>query len=143
MSADGPPQPQGLYVAATLATRTVRTAGMTPRKDGELVVTGRVGDTVDVPTAQQAAALAVGNALAAITSVLPQGASFRCVEMIVYIACAPDFTDLSEIADGATGVLVESFGPQGLPARSAIGVYALPGGAPVEIALTAELTPNI
>jgi enamine deaminase RidA (YjgF/YER057c/UK114 family) len=73
--------------------------------------------------------------------VVPANATFRCVEMVVYIACAPDFLDLSRVADGATEVLVRRFGPAGLPARSAVGVYALPGGAPVEIALTAEVVP--
>jgi enamine deaminase RidA (YjgF/YER057c/UK114 family) len=115
---------------------------MTPRRDGILTVTGRVGAQVDLDTARSAAALALGNALAAVGSVLPIGTAYRCVEMTVYIACAPDFTDLSQVADGATGMLVERFGTDALPARSAVGVYALPGGAPVEIALTAEVTPN-
>jgi enamine deaminase RidA (YjgF/YER057c/UK114 family) len=115
---------------------------MTPRRDGILAVTGRVGAQVDIDAARLAAALALRNALIAVESVLPAGTAYQCMEMTVYIACAPDFTALSQVADGATGVLVERFGINALPARSAIGVYALPGGAPVEIALTAEVTPN-
>jgi enamine deaminase RidA (YjgF/YER057c/UK114 family) len=58
--------------------------------------------------------------------------------MSVYIACVDGFTDLSAVADGASEALEAHLGPvAGRPARSAIGVRALPGGAPVEIELTA------
>ena len=133
------PAPQGRYVAAVLAGDTIRTAGMTPRRNGTLTVTGRVGAEVTVADAQNAAGLAVRNALAAVQSVLPSGRSFRPVEMVVYIAAADGFTTLSAVADGASDVIADEFGPANLPARSAIGVYALPGGAPVEIALTATV----
>ena len=141
MSAESGPRPQGLYVAATLSGNTVRTAGMTPRRDGVLLITGRVGAEVGLTAAREAAAVAVGNALAAVSSVIGATTAFRCVEMVVYIACTPDFVDLSRVADGATEVLLRRFGPTGLPSRSAIGVYALPGGAPVEISLTVDTIP--
>ncbi len=43
------------------------------------------------------------------------------------------------MADGASSVLAASFGGQ-VPARAAVGVSSLPGGAPVEVVLTAEWT---
>lgn len=133
------PTPQGRYVAAVFASGTVRTAGMTPRRDGTLVVTGSVGAEVSLEDARSAAALAVRNALAAVRSVLPSGAGFRPVEMVVYVATAAGFTALSAVADGASEVIEAELGPDRLPARSAIGVHTLPGGAPVEIALTAVI----
>jgi enamine deaminase RidA (YjgF/YER057c/UK114 family) len=45
------------------------------------------------------------------------------------------FEELSAVADGASEVLRAEFGR--LPVRSAIGVRALPSGAPVEVELTA------
>jgi len=113
---------------------------MTPRRDGTLILTGRVGAEVTVDEARTAAALAVDNALAAIRSTLRDGTTFRPVEMIVYIATAPGFTDLSVVADGASAVIERELGPDALPARTAVGVHTLPGAAPLEIALTAVLT---
>lgn len=112
---------------------------MTPRRGGTLVVTGRVGAELTVEDAKAAAAVAVRNALAAVRSVVPSGTSFRPVEMVVYVAAAAGFTALSAVADGASDVIAETLGEENLPARSAIGVYTLPGGAPVEISLTAVI----
>lgn len=133
------PIPQGRYVAAVLAGDTIRTAGMTPRVDGTLTVTGRVGTEVTVEEASAAAALAARNALTAVRSVVPAGCRFRPAEMVVYVASSADFTALSAVADGASEVIASELGTGNLPARSAVGVYALPGGAPVEVAMTAVL----
>ncbi|MGK2320654.1 RidA family protein [Gordonia rhizosphera] len=132
------PTPQGRYVPATRVGSTIRTAGMTPRSDGQLLLTGRVGVDVDVVQAREAAAVAVRNALVAARSLVAPGESLRCAEMTVYIACDSNFTALSAVADGASDVLAAVFGLDGLPARRAVGVYALPGGSPVEVALVAE-----
>ncbi|MFW0783613.1 RidA family protein [Gordonia sp. CPCC 206044] len=132
------PAPQGRYVPATRVSTTIRTAGMTPRRDGRLLLTGRVGIDVSVLQARDAAAVAVRNALIAARSLLAEGERLRCAEMTVYVACDGDFTEHSSVADGASDVLAAEFGVDGLPARSAVGVYALPGGSPVEIALVAE-----
>ncbi|WP_132473539.1 RidA family protein [Rhodococcus sp. SMB37] len=137
------PVPQGRYVAAVLAGDTVRTAGMTPRVDGVLTVTGRVGAEVTVAQAHAAASLGARNALAAVRSVVPAGHRFRPAEMVVYVAATADFTALSAVADGASEMIATELGPDHLPARSAIGVYTLPGGAPVEVALTAVLVTDL
>lgn len=129
------PPPQGDYVPAVLHDGIVYTAGMTPRRDGKLVVTGIVGETLTVEEAQEAAAIAVGNALLAVRAVAPD-ATVRCLRMTVFIACAPGFTALSTVADGASAAIDEQYGK---PARSAIGVLALPSGAPVEVELTAAV----
>ncbi len=135
------PKPQGRYVPATRSGSTIRTAGMTPRRDGHLLIVGRVGVEVDLAAARDAASVAVRNAVVAARSMLEVGERMCCVEMTVYIACSSDFTALSTVADGASDALAVEFGPDGLPARSAVGVYALPGGAPVEVALIAEAVP--
>ncbi|WP_307718148.1 RidA family protein [Rhodococcus rhodnii] len=133
------PVPQGRYVPARRVHSIVRTAGMTPRVDGRLLLTGRVGDDVDVLRARDAAAVAVGNALAAARSLVAVGERLRCAELIVYVACTADFTELSTVADGASDVIAAEFGSDELPARSAVGVHALPGGSPVEVSLSAEV----
>lgn len=133
------PPPQGDYVPAVLHNGVIHTAGMTPRRDGVLLCTGIVGDTMSAEEARAAAGHAAGNALAAIRSVLPEHAGVRCLKMTVFIACTPAFTQLSAVADGASAVLAAELGAGALPARSAIGVVSLPSGAPVEVELTAAV----
>ena len=140
MSSEHPssPAPQGDYVAAVLHAGTIYTAGMTPRIDGRLTVTGLVGDTVSLEEAYAATGLAASNALAAARAVLPdESTGLRCLQMTVYVAAAVGFTQLSAVADGASAAIVAALGPGPLPARSAIGVATLPSGAPVEVQLVA------
>lgn len=118
----------------------ILTAGMTPRRDGVLQVTGVVGETLSLEQAREAAALAAANAVAAAWSAAPEGTSgLRCLRMTVYVACAPGFTDLSAVADGASETIKAQLGAAALPSRSAIGVQSLPSGAPVEVELTAAI----
>lgn len=127
-----PPRPQGDYVPATVHGDVVYTAGMTPRVDGRMTVTGVVGDTLTVAAAADAAALAARNALAAAAAAAP-GTALRCLKMTVFVACVPGFHELSAVADGASATVAAQLGA--LPARSAIGVLSLPSGAPVEVEL--------
>jgi enamine deaminase RidA (YjgF/YER057c/UK114 family) len=135
------PRAQGAYVPAVAerlrpADALITSAGMTPRVDGVRTVTGLVGRDLDVAAASRAAALAARNAVAAVTGGRP-GRVRRWLRMTVYVACADGFTELSAVADGASSALEELTPGIGRPARSAIGVRALPGGAPVEVELTA------
>lgn len=139
---DLPPAPQGDYATAVVHAGIAYSAGMTPRRDGQLTITGVVGSTVSVAQAWAAARLAAANAVAAVRAALPGDATVRCLRMSVYVACAPDFHDLSTVADGASDAIVTILGPQALPARSAIGVQSLPSGAPVEVELMATAIPN-
>ncbi|MDO0972718.1 RidA family protein [Mycolicibacterium frederiksbergense] len=133
------PAPQGDYVPAVCHDGVIYTAGMTPRRAGALVWTGVVGDTLTAEQARSAAGLAALNALSAARAVMPAHGALRCLRMTVFIACAPGFTALSAVADGASAVLAAELGGAALPARSAIGVRALPSGAPVEVELTAAV----
>lgn len=135
-----PPRPQGHYVPTSRAGDLVATAGMTPRVDGVLAITGRVGDAVDVDEARRGAAIAAANALSAVAE--RAGGLERIVglvRMTVYVHAASGFTQHTAVADAATDALVVHLGELGRCARSAVGVASLPGDAPVEIELTAQV----
>ncbi|MEE6165216.1 MULTISPECIES: RidA family protein [unclassified Mycolicibacterium] len=133
------PQPQGDYRPAVEHDGIVYTAGMTPRREGVLVMSGVVGESVSAEQAFVAAGIAADNALAAVRAVA-SGAIVRCLRMTVYIACAPTFHDLSAVADGASAAIRSACGEAALPVRAAIGVRCLPSGAPVEIDLIAAVS---
>jgi len=137
------PAPQGFYVPAAIGGTVIASAGMTPRVDGELVVRGTVGAELAVGEAAAAAGIAARNALAAVAAAAGALERIdRCLRMSVFVACAPGFTQLSAVADGASAALAEHLGEHAMPARSAIGVLALPSGAPVEVELTATVRPG-
>lgn len=134
------PAPQGSYLPAIVHRGLAVSAGMTPRVDGELVVRGMVGRDLDVAAAQEAAAIAAGNALAAISAAAGGlDRVERCLRLSVFVACEDGFEELSKVADGATAAIAKHVGADGLPVRSAIGVRSLPSGAPVEVELTAAV----
>ena len=55
------------------------------------------------------------------------------------MASAPGFTGQPGVVDGASQLLADVFGEAGRSARSAVGVAALPLGAPVEVEIVAAL----
>jgi enamine deaminase RidA (YjgF/YER057c/UK114 family) len=132
--------PQGAYVPAVVHGGLVWTAGMTPRRHGELVVRGVVGRDLDLVAAREAAALATDNSLTAIAETLGglDGVE-RCLKLTVFIAAAEGFTDHAAVADAASAALRRRLGDRGVVARSAIGVATLPSGAPVEVELLAAV----
>ena len=101
------------------------------------------GAAVDLSEdAAAAARTAVLNALAAASDVVGGIDRIgRIVKVVVYVASAPDFTGQPLVANGASELLGDVFGDAGAHARSAVGVAALPLGAPVEIELTIEARP--
>lgn len=55
------------------------------------------------------------------------------VKILTFVESSEDFLDQPVVANGGSGLLEELWGSEmGLPARSAIGVYVLPGNIPVE-----------
>ncbi|SEP15318.1 RidA family protein [Trujillonella endophytica] len=132
--------PQGAYVPAVVHGGMVWTAGMTPRRNGQLLVRGTVGREVDVATAREAAGIAAGNTLTAVAEALGSlDAVERAVKLTVFIAAVDGFTEHAAVADGASAVLLERLGDRGVVARAAIGVATLPSGAPVEVELLAAV----
>ncbi|MBO9522058.1 MAG: RidA family protein [Nocardioidaceae bacterium] len=132
-----PPSAQGGYLPAVAHAGVLVTAGMTPRVDGVLHLRGQVGTDLSVDEAQEAAAVAVGNALSAALAALDPGQQLdRVLRMTVYVNAAPGFTEHTAVADGASSRLRELLGERGAASRTAVGVTSLPGGACVELDLT-------
>jgi enamine deaminase RidA (YjgF/YER057c/UK114 family) len=130
------PAPAGAYVPATRAGDLIFTAGQLPFEAGELRLKGKVGDTISVDQAREAARLCALNALAAVAAQTGglKGIS-RIVKVTGYVASAPGFNGQPDALNGASELLGEVFGDAGLHARSAVGVAELPMDAPVEVEL--------
>jgi enamine deaminase RidA (YjgF/YER057c/UK114 family) len=134
--------PLAAYVPAVVHAGLVWSSGQLPMVDGKLQRSGLVGVDVDPDDAAALARICAINALAAVASVAGPGgldAISRIVKVVGFVASAPGFTGQPGVVDGASKLLAEVFGEPGRSARSAVGVAALPLGAPVEIELIAAL----
>lgn len=134
--------PLAAYVPAVAHAGMAWSSGQLPMIDGKLVRAGMVGDEVDPADAAVLARICALNAIAAVASVAgPQGVDgiARIVKVVGFVASAPGFTGQPGVVDGASRLLAEVFGEEGRSARSAVGVAALPLGAPVEVEIVAAL----
>jgi enamine deaminase RidA (YjgF/YER057c/UK114 family) len=135
--------PVAAYVPAVLDGDRVWTSGQLPFVGGVLAATGRVGvgaGLVPPEEATRLARIAALNAIAAVASVVGDlDRVARIVKVVGFVASAPEFTGQPGVVNGASLLLGEVFGDAGVHARSAVGVAALPLGAPVEIELVAAL----
>lgn len=127
------------YVPAVRSGMHVFTAGQLPLRDGELILTGKVGGEVSADEAAAAARQCALNAIAAVGSVADLDSVVRVVKATVFVASTPDFTGQPAVANGASELFGQAFGEAGKHARSAVGVPVLPLDAPVEVELVVEL----
>jgi enamine deaminase RidA (YjgF/YER057c/UK114 family) len=139
-----PPAPQALasYVPVSVSGGFAFVAGQVPMAEGKPLVTGKLGDALDVAAGADAARRCALQALAALRSELGSlDRVRRIVRLGVFVASGPGFTDQPKVANGASDLLAEIFGESGRHARIAVGVSELPLGAPVEVEVLAEIAP--
>ncbi len=125
--------PVATYVPTVEAGGLLHVSGQLPFRDGK-VVTGRLGDGLDVAAGKDAAQLCALMVVAQVKAALGDLSRVaRVVKLGVFVNSAPDFGDQPEVANGASDLMVALFGDAGKHARAAVGVAALPRGAAVEI----------
>ncbi|KUI10831.1 LysR family transcriptional regulator [Mycobacterium lehmannii] len=131
--------PLAAYVPAVRTGNLVYTAGQLPIRDGELVLTGKVGAGVTPEQAHELAWVSALNALAAVHSLVGIDAVTRVVKVVGFVASAPGFHGQPGVINGASELFGEVFGEAGAHARSAVGVSELPRDAPVEVEVIVEV----
>ena len=133
------PAPAFKYVPVTVFERVAYVSGQLPR-DGERIVTGKVGGDLSLDEGRQAARLCILQALACLQQSL---GSLDGIEKILkltgFVASAPGFVQQPAVIDAASELLGQLFGEAGRHARSAVGVAELPRNAAVEIEMIVGL----
>jgi enamine deaminase RidA (YjgF/YER057c/UK114 family) len=132
--------PVAAYVPAVKSGNLVLTAGQLPVVDGKLLKEGKVGRDVTAEEAKELAQICALNALAAISLVADLDQIERVVRVGGYVNCAPGFTAIPGVINGASEFLIKIFGDiNGKHARTAVGVAELPLNAPVEVELVVAI----
>ena len=134
------PKPLASYVPAVRSGDYVYTSGQLPMRDGQLMLTGKVGADVTPEQAVECAQQCALNAIAAVDSMIDDLSSVvRIVKIVVFVASSPDFTGQPAVANGASELIGSVFGDAGQHARSAVGAASLPLDAPVEVEMVVEV----
>lgn len=135
-----PPKPVANYVPVVRVGDLLFLSGVLPSRDGQLIMTGKLGGNLTIEHGIEASRVAVLNGLSIIRSAAGSlDLVKQIVKMVGHIASAPGFTDQPQVLNGASDLLVSVFGDAGRHARVAVGAAELPRHAPVEIELIVEL----
>lgn len=133
--------PVAAYVPAVRTGNYIFTSGQLPLRDGQMILTGKVGGEVSAEEAAGAAKQCALNAIAAVKAELGDlDKVVRVVKAVVFVASTPDFTGQPLVANGASELFGAAFGEAGKHARSAVGVPVLPLDSPVEVELIVEVS---
>lgn len=128
------PKPVATYVTAVRYGDLLYVSGHGPLNSDGTMITGRLGENMDV-AAGAAAARQTGLAiLATVRSHLGSlDKVVRLIKVLGLVNSADAFGEQPKVINGFSDLMVEVFGEPGKGARSAIGTNTLPGGIAVEI----------
>ncbi len=131
--------PAGNYLGCVRSGDLLHVGGHGP-VDGSTVITGKVGATVDLDQAREAARMTARSILATMRAELGDlDRVVRIVKVFGMVNVAPGFNQTPAVIDGCSDLLVEVFGEAGRHTRSAVGMAELPFDIAVEIELIAEV----
>ena len=137
-----PPTPLGAYVESSDAGNLLFLSGMLPVVDRKLAISGRLGENLSVKEGQEAARIASLNALAAAKQHLGDLDRLKkLVKLTVLMATTEQFAEHAPVADGASNLFVQIFGPEVGHVRLVYGVQSLPIGAPLIVDVIFEIEP--
>jgi len=129
------------YVPYTISGNLVVVSGQVSVRDGKAEFCGKLGREIDIAAGQQAARLCALNILAHLKSAC--GGDLDRVKRVLrlggFVNCTADFTEMPQVVNGASNLMVEVFGEAGKHARAAVGVSSLPLGVAVEVEAMFEI----
>ena len=135
-----PPTPLGTYVEALQSGNLLFLSGTLPVQAGSPQFQGRIGDDLSVEDGRRAARLAALNAIALAREHLGSlDRVKRLVRLGVSLVTTPGFRDHPKVADAASELLEEVFGPDGISTRLVLGMASLPVGVCVELEAIFEI----
>jgi enamine deaminase RidA (YjgF/YER057c/UK114 family) len=133
--------PVANYVPFTRAGNLVIVSGQISVRNGKAEYVGKLGREITVSEGQQAARLCALNILAHLKTACDGDLDQvkRVLRLGGFVNCTPEFTEMPQVVNGASDLMVAVFGDAGKHARAAVGVGSLPLGVAVEVEAMFEL----
>lgn len=133
------PEPQLPRVAKILGYRMANglllVSGQIPQWNGERRFIGKLGREFTTEQGREAARLSALNVLAVARRALD--GDLDRVEMVMklkgYVNATPDFTEIPQVVNGASELMIDIFGEAGHHARTAIGAAVMPFDVAIEV----------
>jgi len=133
--------PVANYVPYTVSGNLVVVSGQVTLRGGKAEYVGKLGREISVEDGQMAARLCALNILTHLKSAC--GGDLDRVKRVLrlggFVNSTPDFTQMPQVVNGASDLMVEVFGDAGRHARAAVGVASLPLGVAVEVEAMFEI----
>jgi enamine deaminase RidA (YjgF/YER057c/UK114 family) len=137
-----PPTPLGAYVETADAGNLLFLSGILPVANGKLAISCRLGDNLSVEQGREAALKASLNALAVAKEHLGDLDRLKkLLKLTVLMATTEQFAEHASVADGASDLFVQIFGPKAGHVRLVYGVQSLSVGAPLIVDTVFEIEP--
>jgi enamine deaminase RidA (YjgF/YER057c/UK114 family) len=129
------PKPVAVYKSVVIAGNLAYVSGHGPLKPDKTMITGRVGDDLDLAGGQRAARQVGLAILATLRSELGSlNRVKRLVKTLGMVNATPEFRDHPQVINGFSELMADVFGKEnGIGTRSAVGMGSLPGNIAVEI----------
>jgi enamine deaminase RidA (YjgF/YER057c/UK114 family) len=133
-------KPRWAFVPCVRSGNLLFVSGQIGTENGRILHPGKLGREIDVERGMEAARACAISALAVVRKELGSlDRVARVVKSNVYVASAEGFGEQPSVANGASDLLRDVFGEEGVGARAAVGVFELPMGASVEAEFVFEV----
>ena len=133
--------PLGAYVPYVQSGNLLMISGQGPVGASGAVVTGRLGDGLEIEDGTRAAQMAGLNIVAQLKAALDGDFDrlVRIVRLNGFVNSTPDFTHQPAVINGASELMHDLFEERGVHSRIAVGVASLPMNWAVEIDAVIEV----
>ena len=129
-----------IYKPVVIDGTTIYTSGAVPFDGDTLASKGKVPSQVPLEAAKKAAALCAANVLRAVRREIGSLDKIeRVIRAVGYVNSDPDYTEQHLVINGASELLRDVLGDNGIGVRTAIGMAGLPLGSSVELDLILKL----
>lgn len=128
------PAPAANYVPFVRIGEVVYVSGQISN-DADGLITGKLGETMDVEAGAAAARRCAINLLAQVRAACDGDLDrlVRVIKLTGFVNSTADFTSQPQVVNGASDFLVAALGEAGRHSRSAVSAASLPLGVAVEI----------
>lgn len=133
--------PLGAYVPYVQSGNLLMISGQGPIGASGAVVTGRLGEGLEIEDGTRAAQMAGLNIIVQIKAALDGDFDklVRIVRLNGFVNATPEFTHHPAVINGASELMHDVFGARGVHSRIAVGVASLPMNWAVEIDAVIEV----